>query len=182
MSSKYSKICHKTPVSFDLSLFGLALMNQSCGWSAKLSVAVHHFSTRSGAGVLQLFVSAVVFSVLPVPSFATNHVARLQRRTQNQQPFQTPATLQTAEQRTAAQEKTGKFLDRLSSQSFSYGALCIFGIAKSPGRCRHDEIFNHDSQLPHRPSNHRRDPTPITTSPRSRKPLGIRTSPVLILP
>lgn len=119
---------------------------------------------------------------LPVPSFATNHVARLQRRTQNQQPFQTPAALQTAEQRTAAQEKTSKFLDRLSSQSFSDGALCSFGIAKSPGRCRHDEIFNHDSQLPNRPSNHRRDPTPIANPLRSRKPLGIRTSPVLILP
>lgn len=180
MLSKYSKICHKTPVSFDLSLFGLALMNQSCGWNAKLSVAVHHFSTRSGAGVLQLFVSAIVFCLSHLSRQTTSRASSAEPKTSS--PLQTPAALQTAEQRTAAQEKTSKFLDRLSSQSFSYGALCSFGITKSPGRCRHDEIFNHDSQLPNRPSNHRRDPTPIANPLRSRKPLGIRTSPVLILP
>lgn len=118
------------------------------------------------------------------PSFATNHVARLQRRTQNQQPFKTPAALQTAEQRRPSQEKTSKFPRPLvvSILSLRRSLLCSFGIAKSPGRCRHDEIFNHGSQHLHRPSNHRGDPTPIINSPRSRKPLGIRTTPVLILP
>jgi hypothetical protein len=78
----------------------------------------------------------------------TSRAASAETKTSEPSPSTRTAALQTVEQRSAAQEKTRKFLDRLSSQSFPYSALCRFGIAKSPGRCCHDEIFNHHSSTP----------------------------------